>query len=118
MNPVSAALSADEDHGRTSEEEEGQSEQSYDRQVTCASQTPNCNSSARAKDGAAMMLSLALDCVHLLWNKLSKNGIVACERQSLMKMTALMWKMKAMARIRILHCFGRALGLAGPETSS
>uniref|UniRef100_A0AAQ4NX56 FYVE, RhoGEF and PH domain containing 5a n=1 Tax=Gasterosteus aculeatus aculeatus TaxID=481459 RepID=A0AAQ4NX56_GASAC len=33
MNPVSAALSADEDHGRTSEEEEGQSEQSYDRQV-------------------------------------------------------------------------------------
>ncbi|KAL6111860.1 fgd5 [Pungitius sinensis] len=33
MNPVSAGLSADEDHGRTSEEEEGQSEQSYDRQV-------------------------------------------------------------------------------------
>ncbi|KAM8916014.1 FYVE, RhoGEF and PH domain-containing protein 5 isoform 2-T2 [Spinachia spinachia] len=33
MNPVSAGLSADEDHGRTSEEEEGQSEQSCDRQV-------------------------------------------------------------------------------------
>lgn len=33
MNPVSAGLSADEDHGRTSEEEEGLSEQSYDRQI-------------------------------------------------------------------------------------
>lgn len=33
MNPVSAELSADEDHGRTSEEEEGVAEQSYDRQV-------------------------------------------------------------------------------------
>lgn len=33
MNPISAGLSADEDHGRTSEEEEGVSEQSYDRQV-------------------------------------------------------------------------------------
>lgn len=33
MNPVSAGQSADEDHGRTSEEEEGGAEQSYDRQV-------------------------------------------------------------------------------------
>lgn len=33
MNPVSVGLSADEDHGRTSEEEEGVAEQSYDRQV-------------------------------------------------------------------------------------
>lgn len=33
MNPVSTGLSADEDHGRTSEEEEGVVEQSYDRQV-------------------------------------------------------------------------------------
>lgn len=33
MNPASAGLSADEDHGRTSEEEEGAAEQSYDRQV-------------------------------------------------------------------------------------
>lgn len=33
MNPVSTELSADEDHGRTSEEEEGVAEQSYDRQV-------------------------------------------------------------------------------------
>lgn len=33
MNTVSAGLSADEDHGRTSEEEEGVAEQSYDRQV-------------------------------------------------------------------------------------
>nr|XP_043880194.1 FYVE, RhoGEF and PH domain-containing protein 5 isoform X1 [Solea senegalensis] len=33
MNPVSAGLSADEDHGRTSEEEEGVVEQSYDRQI-------------------------------------------------------------------------------------
>lgn len=33
MNPVSAGLSADEDHGRTSEEEEGAAEQGYDRQV-------------------------------------------------------------------------------------
>lgn len=33
MNPVSAGLSADEDHGRTSEEEEGVGEQSFDRQV-------------------------------------------------------------------------------------
>uniref|UniRef100_A0A3Q0RR35 FYVE, RhoGEF and PH domain containing 5a n=1 Tax=Amphilophus citrinellus TaxID=61819 RepID=A0A3Q0RR35_AMPCI len=34
MNPVSAGLSGDEDHGRTSEEEEGAVEQSYERQVT------------------------------------------------------------------------------------
>ncbi|XP_044026819.1 FYVE, RhoGEF and PH domain-containing protein 5 isoform X2 [Siniperca chuatsi] len=33
LNPVSAGLSADEDHGRTSEEEEGVAEQSYDRQI-------------------------------------------------------------------------------------
>ncbi|KAG7229598.1 hypothetical protein INR49_012621 [Caranx melampygus] len=33
MNPASAGLSADEDHGRTSEEEEGVAEQSYDRQI-------------------------------------------------------------------------------------
>ena len=33
MNTLSAGLSADEDHGRTSEEEEGVAEQSYDRQV-------------------------------------------------------------------------------------
>ncbi|XP_030276689.1 FYVE, RhoGEF and PH domain-containing protein 5 isoform X2 [Sparus aurata] len=33
MNTVSAGLSADEDHGRTSEEEEGVAEQSYDRQI-------------------------------------------------------------------------------------
>ncbi|XP_033483002.2 FYVE, RhoGEF and PH domain-containing protein 5 isoform X1 [Epinephelus lanceolatus] len=33
MNPVPAGLSADEDHGRTSEEEEGVAEQSYDRQI-------------------------------------------------------------------------------------
>ncbi|KAM7007049.1 FYVE, RhoGEF and PH domain-containing protein 5 isoform 2-T2 [Tautogolabrus adspersus] len=33
MNPVSAGLSADEDHGRTSEEEEGAGEQCYDRQI-------------------------------------------------------------------------------------
>lgn len=33
VNPISAGLSADEDHGRTSEEEEGVAEQSYDRQV-------------------------------------------------------------------------------------
>uniref|UniRef100_A0A3B5MHC7 FYVE, RhoGEF and PH domain containing 5a n=1 Tax=Xiphophorus couchianus TaxID=32473 RepID=A0A3B5MHC7_9TELE len=33
MNPVSAGLSADEDHGRTSEEEDGTLEQSYDRQI-------------------------------------------------------------------------------------
>ncbi|KAM4582172.1 FYVE, RhoGEF and PH domain-containing protein 5 isoform 1-T2 [Fundulus diaphanus] len=33
MNPVSAGLSADEDHGRTSEEEDGALEQSYDRQI-------------------------------------------------------------------------------------
>ncbi|XP_071349885.1 FYVE, RhoGEF and PH domain-containing protein 5 isoform X2 [Trachinotus anak] len=33
MNPASAAVSADEDHGRTSEEEEGVAEQSYDRQI-------------------------------------------------------------------------------------
>lgn len=34
MNPVSAGLSADEDHGRTSEEEEGAVEQGYERQVS------------------------------------------------------------------------------------
>lgn len=34
MNPVSAGLSADEDQGRTSEEEDGSLEQSYDRQVS------------------------------------------------------------------------------------
>lgn len=34
INPVSAGLSADEDHGRTSEEEDGALEQSYDRQVS------------------------------------------------------------------------------------
>ncbi|XP_040015001.1 FYVE, RhoGEF and PH domain-containing protein 5 [Xiphias gladius] len=33
MNPISAGLSADEDHGRTSEEEEGVAEQGYDRQI-------------------------------------------------------------------------------------
>ncbi|XP_022601063.1 FYVE, RhoGEF and PH domain-containing protein 5-like isoform X3 [Seriola dumerili] len=33
MNPVSAGLSGDEDHGRTSEEEEGVADQSYDRQI-------------------------------------------------------------------------------------
>ncbi|XP_015240943.1 PREDICTED: FYVE, RhoGEF and PH domain-containing protein 5-like isoform X1 [Cyprinodon variegatus] len=33
MNPVSAGLSADEDQGRTSEEEDGSLEQSYDRQI-------------------------------------------------------------------------------------
>ncbi|XP_030585395.1 FYVE, RhoGEF and PH domain-containing protein 5 isoform X2 [Archocentrus centrarchus] len=33
MNPVSAGLSGDEDHGRTSEEEEGAVEQSYERQI-------------------------------------------------------------------------------------
>ncbi|XP_018535602.1 FYVE, RhoGEF and PH domain-containing protein 5 isoform X1 [Lates calcarifer] len=33
VNPISAGLSADEDHGRTSEEEEGVAEQSYDRQI-------------------------------------------------------------------------------------
>lgn len=33
MNSVSARLSAEEDHGRTSEEEEGSVEQSYDRQI-------------------------------------------------------------------------------------
>uniref|UniRef100_A0A3Q2VIP0 FYVE, RhoGEF and PH domain containing 5a n=1 Tax=Haplochromis burtoni TaxID=8153 RepID=A0A3Q2VIP0_HAPBU len=33
MNPVSAGLSADEDHGRTSEEEEGAVEQGYERQI-------------------------------------------------------------------------------------
>ncbi|XP_068450505.1 FYVE, RhoGEF and PH domain-containing protein 5 isoform X1 [Clinocottus analis] len=33
MNPVSAGLSADEDHGRTSEEEEGVAEPSYDKQI-------------------------------------------------------------------------------------
>ncbi|KAM4612575.1 FYVE, RhoGEF and PH domain-containing protein 5 isoform 2-T2 [Polymixia lowei] len=33
MNPISAGLSAEEDHGRTSEEEEGGAEQGYDRQI-------------------------------------------------------------------------------------
>ncbi|XP_076012706.1 FYVE, RhoGEF and PH domain-containing protein 5 isoform X2 [Genypterus blacodes] len=33
MTSVSAGLSADEDHGRTSEEEEGSGEQGYDRQI-------------------------------------------------------------------------------------
>lgn len=33
VNSVSAGLSADEDHGRTSEEEDGALEQSYDRQI-------------------------------------------------------------------------------------
>ncbi|XP_072238789.1 FYVE, RhoGEF and PH domain-containing protein 5 isoform X1 [Leuresthes tenuis] len=33
MNPISTGLSADEDHGRTSEEEEGGAEQGYDRQI-------------------------------------------------------------------------------------
>ncbi|XP_023155116.1 FYVE, RhoGEF and PH domain-containing protein 5 isoform X2 [Amphiprion ocellaris] len=33
MNSVSAGLSADEDHGRTSEEEDGIAEQNYDRQI-------------------------------------------------------------------------------------
>ncbi|XP_044205056.1 FYVE, RhoGEF and PH domain-containing protein 5 isoform X1 [Thunnus albacares] len=33
LNPVSAGLSVEEDHGRTSEEEEGVGEQSYDRQI-------------------------------------------------------------------------------------
>nr|XP_020448568.1 FYVE, RhoGEF and PH domain-containing protein 5-like isoform X2 [Monopterus albus] len=33
LNPVSARLSADEDHGRTSEEEDGVAEQGYDRQI-------------------------------------------------------------------------------------
>lgn len=33
MNSISAGLSADEDHGRTSEEEEGAAEPSCDRQV-------------------------------------------------------------------------------------
>ncbi|XP_038552160.1 FYVE, RhoGEF and PH domain-containing protein 5 isoform X1 [Micropterus salmoides] len=33
MNHISAGLSADEDHGRTSEEEEWVAEQSYDRQI-------------------------------------------------------------------------------------
>lgn len=35
MNSISAVLSADEDHGRTSEEEEGAGEPSCDRQVRC-----------------------------------------------------------------------------------
>lgn len=34
MNHVPAGLSAEEEHGRTSEEEEGGLEQSYDRQVS------------------------------------------------------------------------------------
>lgn len=34
INPISAGQSADEDHGRTSEEEEGVGEPSFDRQVT------------------------------------------------------------------------------------
>ncbi|XP_029990393.1 FYVE, RhoGEF and PH domain-containing protein 5 isoform X2 [Sphaeramia orbicularis] len=33
MNPISAGLSGDEDHGRTSEEEEGVTEPSFDRQI-------------------------------------------------------------------------------------
>ncbi|KAM7423116.1 hypothetical protein PAMA_010915 [Pampus argenteus] len=33
LNPISAGLSAEEDHGRTSEEEEGGGEQSYDQQI-------------------------------------------------------------------------------------
>lgn len=33
INTISAGLSADEDHGRTSEEEEGVGEPSFDRQV-------------------------------------------------------------------------------------
>ncbi|XP_047439075.1 FYVE, RhoGEF and PH domain-containing protein 5 isoform X2 [Mugil cephalus] len=33
MNPVSAGLSADEDHGRTSEEEDGVGEQGFDKQI-------------------------------------------------------------------------------------
>nr|XP_046240492.1 FYVE, RhoGEF and PH domain-containing protein 5 isoform X2 [Scatophagus argus] len=33
MNPAPSGLSADEDHGRTSEEEEGVGEQNYDRQI-------------------------------------------------------------------------------------
>ncbi|XP_030230275.1 FYVE, RhoGEF and PH domain-containing protein 5 isoform X2 [Gadus morhua] len=33
MRPISASLSADEDHGRTSEEEEGGMDQGYDRQI-------------------------------------------------------------------------------------
>lgn len=40
MNSISAALSADEDHGRTSEEEEeGAGEPSCDRQVRYGTQT-------------------------------------------------------------------------------
>lgn len=42
MNPVSAGLSADEDHGRTSEEEDGTLEQSYDRQVSGKIQKNRC----------------------------------------------------------------------------
>lgn len=38
MNPISAGLSAEEDHGRTSEEEEGVGEPSYDRQVRYGTQ--------------------------------------------------------------------------------
>lgn len=38
MNSISAGLSAEEDHGRTSEEEEGVGEPSYDRQVRYAIQ--------------------------------------------------------------------------------
>lgn len=34
MNPVPAGLSVEDDHGRTSEEEDGVLEQSYDRQVS------------------------------------------------------------------------------------
>lgn len=34
LNPISGGLSAEEDHGRTSEEEEGVGEPSYDRQVS------------------------------------------------------------------------------------
>lgn len=34
MNPIPDGPSMDEDHGRTSEEEDGGGEQSYDRQVS------------------------------------------------------------------------------------
>lgn len=38
MNSISALLSTDEDHGRTSEEEEGAGETSCDRQVSYGTQ--------------------------------------------------------------------------------
>lgn len=67
MNSISALLSTDEDHGRTSEEEEGAGEPSCDRQVSYGTQT-------QMEAGKWLLESSAVPCTPA--NQLTKQGTV------------------------------------------